>query len=302
MAAIETKGLTKRFGGVTALSSLDLQVNEGEVFGFLGPNGAGKSTTINILLDFTRPTTGEVTVLGRPVRGEQRAVRSATGALLEEFGVYKRETGRKHVAEAVRTKRASDDPMDLLERVGLADVGDRRAHGYSTGMKKRLLLAMALAGQPELLVLDEPTSGLDPNGIRLMREIIHEQNARGATVFFSSHILGQVEAVCDRVGILHRGRLVTVGSVAELREELEADSVLRITVDGVPDDLPRSVEALDGVLSVTSGAYRIDVTCAGGETKFQVLSTIRESTGIVDFTTDEPSLEEVFSKYTEGTT
>jgi ABC-2 type transport system ATP-binding protein len=299
MAAIETRGLTKRFGRVAALTDLDLRVEEGEIYGFLGPNGAGKSTTINVLLDFTRPTSGEVTVLDRSVRAEPRAVRSATGALLEEFGVYAGETGRRHVVEAVRAKRADDDPEALLARVGLAGAADRRASGYSTGMKKRLVLAMALAGEPDLLVLDEPTSGLDPNGIRRLREIIHEEHARGATVFFSSHILGQVEAVCDRVGILHRGRLVTEGSVAELREELAVDGVLRVVVDAVPDGLPASIEALDGVVSVTASATRLDVSCSGGDTKDRVLATVRASTELLDFTTDEPSLEEVFSRYTE---
>ncbi|MGM0604826.1 MAG: ABC transporter ATP-binding protein, partial [Halobacteriota archaeon] len=217
MVAIQLDGVSKRFGAVTALRNVDLTVESGEIFGFLGPNGAGKSTTIDILLDFVRPSAGSATVLGYDAQADSTAVRSRTGVLPDGYHVYDRLSGRDHVRFAIESKGADEDPIALLERVGIADAADRRAGGYSKGMTQRLVLAMALVGEPELLILDEPSTGLDPNGAREMREIIRAEADRGATVFFSSHILEQVEAICDRVGILNEGRLVALDSIDGLR-------------------------------------------------------------------------------------
>ncbi|MEF8827361.1 MAG: ABC transporter ATP-binding protein, partial [Halapricum sp.] len=213
MAAIEVNGVTKRFGDVTALQNLDLTVEEGEVFGFLGPNGAGKSTTIDILLDHVRPTAGSARVFGHDAQAESVPVRERTGVLPEGYGTLGRMTGRNHVEFAFEAKNADGDPDAVLDRVGIAGAADRRAEDYSKGMKQRLMLGMALAGDPDLLILDEPTTGLDPNGARRIRQIVQAEADRGATVFFSSHILEQVEAVCDRVGILNQGHLVAVDTI-----------------------------------------------------------------------------------------
>ena len=204
MAAIELSGVTKRFGDVVALRDLDMTVESGEIYGFLGPNGAGKSTTIDILLDFVRPTEGEVRVLGRDAGTDSVLIRERCGVLPEGFDTYDRLTARQHVRFAVESKGSGEDPDALLDRVGLSDAKGRKAGGFSKGMTQRLALAMALVGEPDLLILDEPSTGLDPNGAREMRTIVREEADRGATVFFSSHVLGQVEAVCDRVGILRR--------------------------------------------------------------------------------------------------
>jgi ABC-2 type transport system ATP-binding protein len=303
MAAIELDGVTKRFGGVTALEDLSLTVEEGEVFGFLGPNGAGKSTSINIILDFVRPDAGEVRLLGEPVRREESAtVRDRVGVLPEGFGVYDRLSGRKHLEFTIDSKEADDDPDELLERVGLTGDGDRPAGDYSRGMKQRLVLAMALVGEPELLVLDEPSTGLDPNGARRMREVVREEAARGATVFFSSHILGQVEAVCDRVGIIRDGEMVAVDSVAGLREASGAESVLEVSVAGDPtEDALDAVRELDGVSEVRAAGGQVTVTLGGDVRKTAVLDAL-ESAGVEvsDFETREASLEDLFTAYTEG--
>ena len=298
MPTIECRGVTKRYGDVVAVRDLDLTVPEGEVFGFLGPNGAGKSTTINLLLDFVRPTSGEVRVLGRDARAESVAVRERTGVLPEGFDVYERLTGRQHVEFAVESKDAADDPQAVLERVGIAAAADRRAGGYSKGMRQRLALGMALVGQPDLLILDEPSTGLDPNGAREMREIVREEHARGATVFFSSHILGQVEAVCDRVGILRDGELVAEDSVEGLREAVGTDARLRVSVDGVPDGALDAVRAVDGVSSARVDGDRVVVDCADGA-KTGVLGALEEAGATVrDFETEEASLEDLFLAYT----
>ena len=300
MTAIEVDGVSKRYGSVTALDRVDLTVEEGETFGFLGPNGAGKSTMINVFLDFTRPDAGSTAVFGYDCRTEGVAARDRMGVLPEGYDVYDRLTGRQHVEFAIESKDTTDDPLALLDRVGLAGDADRQAGGYSKGMAQRLVLAMALAGDPDLLVLDEPTSGLDPNGARRMREIIQAENDRGATVFFSSHILEQVEAVCDRVGILTDGSLVAVDTIDGLRESAGGGTVLQITV-AEPDEAFRGAAAgVDGVDTVRFEDNDLVVTCAD-TAKMDVLFALDQAgADVVDFTTDEASLEELFAEYTSG--
>ena len=303
MAAIELDGVSKRYGAVTALDDLSLTVDEGEVFGFLGPNGAGKSTAINVLLDFVQPDAGEVRLLGDPIRREESApIRDRVGVLPEGFGVYGRLSGRKHLEFAVDSKAADQDPDELLERVGLTGDGGRPAGDYSRGMQQRLVLAMALVGEPDLLVLDEPSTGLDPNGARRMREVVREEAARGATVFFSSHILGQVEAVCDRVGIIRDGEMIAVDSVAGLREASGAESVLEIAVGGDPSAAALdAVRELGGVSEVRAAGDQVTVTLGGDVRKTAVLDAL-ESAGVevADFETRETSLEDLFTAYTGG--
>ncbi|ELY58898.1 ABC transporter [Natronococcus amylolyticus DSM 10524] len=300
MPAITVDGLTKTYGQTLALDDLSFEVEEGEVFGFLGPNGAGKSTTINVLLDFVRPTAGRVEVLGLDAQTHSREIRSRTGVLPEGYRTYERLTARQHLEFAMDSKGVDDDPQRLLERVDLADAIDKKAGGYSKGMAQRLMLAMALVGEPELLILDEPSTGLDPNGAREMREIVRQESERGATVFFSSHIMEQVEAVCDRVGILREGEMVAVDSVAGLRESVSDGTVLRVTVDRLDDDAIEAVRSLPDVSEATveseappTLAVRVDGS------KTDVLSALEnQGLEVRDFSTSEASLEEVFQSYT----
>jgi ABC-2 type transport system ATP-binding protein len=300
MAAIELDGVTKRFGDVTAVSDLSLRVEEGEVYGFLGPNGAGKSTTINMLLDFVRPSTGSVRVLGMDAQADSVAVRERTGVLPEGFDVYDRLTGRKHVEFAARSKSATVDPDALLDRVGIADAADRRAGEYSKGMRQRLVLGMALVGDPELLVLDEPSSGLDPAGAKEMRDIVRAEAERGTTVFFSSHVLGQVEAVCDRVGILREGELVAQDSIEGLRAARGGDTRLVVTVAGQFDGAVDAVRGLDGVTDAAVDGETLTVSCTS-DAKTRVISAL-EADGVTveDFQTEEASLEDLFLSYTDA--
>ncbi len=297
--AINITGLTKQFGDVVAVRNVDLAIEEGEIFGFLGPNGAGKSTTINVLLDFIRPTEGSVRVLGHDAQTESQAVRERTGVLPEGYDVYDRLTGRQHLEFAIESKNADDDPEELLERVGIPEAIDRKAGGYSKGMAQRLVLAMALVGDPDLLILDEPTTGLDPNGAREMREIIREERDRGATVFFSSHILEQVEAVCDRVGILRDGEVVAVDTIENLRASIGSGSTLTIQVEQVTDAAIEAARGVPGVSNVRADGDALTMQTDGSKT--DVLDAI-ESTGVEvrDFSTEEASLEELFAAYTTG--
>ncbi|MDS0259942.1 ABC transporter ATP-binding protein [Haloarcula sp. S1CR25-12] len=300
MTAIELDGLRKEYADVVALDGVDLTVEEGEVFGFLGPNGAGKSTTINVLLDFVRPTAGSAKVLGHDVREESEAIRERIGVLPEGYDVYERLTGREHMEFVIESKDADDDPEELLERVGVADAIDRRAGGYSKGMKQRLVLAMALVDEPDLLILDEPTTGLDPNGARQMRDLIREESERGATVFFSSHILSQVDAVCDTVGILQNGQLIAKDTVEGLRDA-QGDMTLVVTVantDGIEDALDE-VRKLSSVSGAQLDTDRVTVSCESGA-KMSVLNTFEDNgVAVEDFDTQEASLEDLFSSYTE---
>ncbi|WP_227134057.1 ABC transporter ATP-binding protein [Halorubellus salinus] len=303
-SAISIAGLTKRFpGDVLALEDVDLEVHEGEIFGFLGPNGAGKSTTINVLLDFVRPTSGTVSVLGMNPQKEGVALRQRVGVLPDGFHVYDRLTGRQHVQFAVDSKRVDEDVDALLERVDILDAADRKAGGYSKGMKQRLVLAMALVGDPDILILDEPTTGLDPNGAREIRQIIREEAARGATVFFSSHILEQVEAVCDRVCILDEGRVVAIDTIENLRDSVDADARMTVELDAVPTpETLDAVEAVAGVTAVTASDSTLTVACDPG-VKTRVLDAIEaQGVGVRDFATERTSLEDLFMTYTNHDT
>ena len=300
MAAIQIEDVHKTFGDVRALRGVDLDVEEGEVFGFLGPNGAGKSTTINILLDFVRADQGEAEVLGHDAREESVAIRDRTGVLPEGFSLYDRLTARQHLEFAIESKDADNDPYPLLERVGLEDAIDRKAGGYSSGMRQRLALAMALVGDPDLLILDEPTSGLDPNGARELREIVESEAAGGATVFFSSHILGQVEKISDRVGIIRDGELVAVDSIEGLRENVGGGSTLVVQVDQVPDDVAHKLKSFDGIDSVSVDGTTLRIGC-DDDAKTMVIEELEDlGSTVEDFSTEEAPLEDLFAAYTEG--
>ena len=225
-AAIEVRGLEKTFkvgfGGlkeVRALRGLDLTVRAGEIYGFLGPNGAGKSTTIKILNQLIRPTAGTAVVFGEPLSTPR--ARRRVGYLPENPVFYDHLTGRElmhHYGDLLRLPREETRRRTeaLLERVGLGRAGDLGVRRYSKGMTQRLGIAQALLGDPDVVILDEPVSGLDPVGRREMRDLMLELKAQGKTVFFSTHIIPDVELVCDRVGMIIGGRLVREGSVDEL--------------------------------------------------------------------------------------
>jgi ABC-2 type transport system ATP-binding protein len=299
MTAIKTDALTRRFGeDVLAVDNLDLEVADGEVFGFLGPNGAGKSTTINMILGFLQPTAGSVDVLGMDVTRDSLAIRQRIGLLPEGYEPYENLTGREHVQSAIHAKGADDDPDALLERVGLDPSDARRAASeYSTGMAKRMSLAVALVGEPDLLILDEPSTGLDPDGVSLLREIIREEAQRGASVFFCSHILEEVEKVCDRVGILSEGELVALDTIDNLRTEIQAGATVTATLDAVPE--PLDVERVEGVRAASVDGHTVSVDCTEASAKMRVLRYLDDRSNVEDVGIEEASLEALFTEYTD---
>ena len=300
MPAIALEELSKQYGGVTAVDDLTLTIPEGEVFGFLGPNGAGKSTTINLMLDFIRPTGGRVVVLGMDAQEDPVDIRRRVGVLPEGYGFEDELVGREYVDWAIETKEADDDPERLIERVGLEGAADRPARAYSKGMQQRLAFAMALVGDPDLLILDEPSTGLDPNGMQQIREVIRERAADGTTVFFSSHILSEVQAVCDRVGILNEGRLVAVDSIEGLRQANGGQATIRLVCASPPTDL--EVGTLDGVVEVAVDGHTLEVTCTDSTAKVAVVTHVAERVEIVDLLSETVHLETLFAELTTGNT
>jgi ABC-2 type transport system ATP-binding protein len=304
--AIRTTGLTKRYDDVAAVDGLDLEVERGTLYGFLGPNGAGKTTTIRMALGLIHPTSGAVEVLGQPVttgRGPLQRV----GALVEEPAFYRYLTGRRNLEYFARaggrgddTRRRSARVEGCLEQVGLADAADKRVKAYSQGMRQRLGIGLALLGEPELLILDEPTNGLDPTGMREMRQLLRGMADAGTTVFVSSHLLTEVEAMCDRVGVMAQGRIVAEGPPGTLRGA--ADRV-RVEVDDVTQ-ARAVVERTPSVSIVSATGERsgvLLVSLAGGATPGELNAALVAAGIRVDALVPESdTLEDVFIHLVEG--
>ncbi len=221
---IETHGLTKRYGTQLAVDDVDLHVVEGDRYGFLGPNGSGKTTLVRMLLGLVFATRGEIELMGRPVPSRLPEVLPQIGAMVEGPAAYPHLSGRANLAlldasgPRGRSRRSRRDRIeDVLERTGLGGIDRRPVRTYSLGMRQRLGLAGALLNEPRLLVLDEPTNGLDPHGIREVRDLLVELNAAGTTVFLSSHLLVEIEALCTTVGVVDRGRLVLEDALDSVR-------------------------------------------------------------------------------------
>ncbi len=298
-AALLTRGLTKRYGDVEAVSELDLRIERGELYGFLGPNGAGKTTTIRMALGLIHPTRGEVHLLGGESSRDVAHALRRTGAMIEEPSFYRFLSGRRNLQAFAKAGRDRADVRarlgridETLELVGLAGAAaTKRVRAYSQGMRQRLGIALALLGHPEMLVLDEPTNGLDPAGMREIRELLRSLANGGTTVFVSSHLLGEVEAVCDRVGVLAGGRLVAEGPPSVLRGSGRA--TLRLEVD----DVDRTVR----VLSTISGVEAIDtpagVSCTLSDSVVAAdvnAALVRAGVRVSALVPERPSLEDVF--------
>jgi ABC-type multidrug transport system ATPase subunit len=257
--AVRTRGLTKRYGPTLAVDRLDLDVRRGEIYGFLGPNGAGKTTTLRMLLGLVHPTSGEARVLGEGPGSAAGLAR--IGALVEEPGFYPYLSGRRNLRILARYAGVPEDRVQgALDRVGLAGRADDRFKTYSMGMKQRLGVAAVLLKDPSFLILDEPTNGLDPEGMAEMRHLIRSLGRGERTVMLSSHLLGEVEQVCDRVGVILRGRLVAEGTVAELRGRAgllvraEPSELAVRVLEGLPH--VRDIRHLDGALHLAADLDR----------------------------------------------
>ncbi len=262
MNVVETSGLTKRFGSRVAVNEVDLRVPAGSAFGYLGPNGAGKTTLIRMLLGLTQATSGEMRLLGRPVPAERKEALARVGAIVEEPRFHGHLTGRENlqVIAAAREPEAHGRIDGALARVGLAERADDRVKRYSLGMRQRLGVARSLLADPELLILDEPTNGLDPAGIQEFRHMIRGFVAEGRTVLLSSHLLDEVEKICDQVAIVDRGRVVVQGSIAELAAEGKQTIVVATSDNEGARRILAEHQAIDSIVP-ENGHFRITLHC-----------------------------------------
>ena len=263
--AIQTTGLTKRFGDRTAVDGVDLLVPRGSAFGFLGPNGAGKTTTIRMLLGLTHASAGQMSVLGHPVPAERATALQRVGAIVEDprFHPYLSGLENLRVVAAVRGPEAAKRIAPALARVGLSERADDKVKQYSQGMRQRLGVARCLLADPLLLILDEPTNGLDPGGIQEFREMIRAMvEQEGRTVFLSSHLLDEVEKICDAAAIVDRGKIVTQGPITELAEG-GARHELIVSVDD-PERALLLLEGLQQVREAHASDEGLRVVLAGG--------------------------------------
>jgi ABC-2 type transport system ATP-binding protein len=253
---IATRGLCKDYGEKRAVDDLDLDIMPGEIFGLLGPNGAGKTTTILMMLGLTEPTEGTVEVLGLDPRHEALQIKASVGYLPDAVGFYEQMTGRENLRYTARLNRMPRDQIEdriteVLELVGLADAADQRTGSYSRGMLQRLGLGDALIARPSVLILDEPTVNIDPAGVTELLELVRKLADDGVAVLLSSHLLHQVQEICDRIGIFVAGRLVAIGSIAELAENLDEHILVEVEATGETGEITRVLEGVEGVSSVT---------------------------------------------------
>jgi ABC-2 type transport system ATP-binding protein len=261
---VETSGLTKRFGDRVAVDKVDLRVPRGAAFGYLGPNGAGKTTLIRMLLGLTGATSGKMHLLGRPVPAERAAALARVGAIVEEPRFHGHLTGRENltVIAAAREPEAHARIEGALARAGLSQRADERVKRYSLGMRQRLGVARSLLADPELLILDEPTNGLDPAGMHEFRDMIRGFVAEGRTVLLSSHLLDEVEKICDAVAIVDRGRVVMQGSIADLARGGEKTILISTSDEGRALALLAENRAVSSVVAEADGirvSLRTDV-------------------------------------------
>ena len=251
---IKLSELTKYFGKLCAVDALTLDVDAGEIFGFLGPNGAGKTTTINMLTGLLRPTSGTATLAGYDIQKQSLQAKAILGLMPDTPQLYEALTGRQFVRMIadlyeVPPKQAENEMDILLGLLELTDAADDQIKGYSYGMQKKILLISLLVHHPKILFLDEPTSGLDPRSARTVREILRERCEEGCTVFMTTHILEIAERICDRVGIITKGRLIAVGTLAELQQRK------RESHEDPTGDNPQQTETLEDIfLDLTADA------------------------------------------------
>ena len=296
---VETEELTRRFGRLVAVDGLNLRVPQGSIYGFLGPNGAGKTTTIRMLLGLIKPTAGRVQLFGTSLQKNATAVLAQIGSLVETPAIYPHLTGRENLEVTRRLVGGRKEQVEYaLHTVRLEEAAGRRVGGYSSGMKQRLGLALALLHGPELLILDEPTNGLDPAGIHEMRELICRLPAEyGATVFLSSHLLAEVEQVATHIGIIHEGQLRFQGRLEELHAQMQEQVVLHV-------DQPEKARQFllgTGWTVQSNGGHRLAIR-AGGRSDAALINAqlVGEGVNVYHLNLEQPTLEDIFLRLTNN--
>ncbi|MGC8836903.1 MAG: ABC transporter ATP-binding protein [Anaerolineae bacterium] len=301
---IEARGLTKRYGNVVAVDSLDLSVRRGEVFGLLGPNGAGKTTTILMLLGLTEPTAGTVRVLGLDPVLQPLSVKARVGYMPEQMGFYDELSARQNLFYIARLNGLGREEAhrridEVLERVGLSEVADRPVATFSRGMRQRLGVAEVLLKRPQLVIMDEPTQGLDPEVARRFLQIVRDLKAEGVTVLLSSHLLHQVQAVCDRVGLFRQGRMVLEGSVPELAQKVLGSAYrIRVEAEGPAPALMEALKHLPDALEVgKEDGNRYQVVARRDLRAEAAEAVVRAGGRLLGLEVEMPSLDDIYARY-----
>lgn len=307
-AVIETRGLTKKYGDFIAVDKLDLNIKEGEVFGFLGPNGSGKSTTIMMLLGLTEPTNGTAKVCGFDSTREPLKVKAIAGYLPENIGLYGEMTARENLLYCARLnglpdKEANRRIEEALKTVGLSEVRDKVVDKFSRGMKQRLGIADLLIKNPRVVFLDEPTANLDPEGAReMLHLIISMKKEQGITVFISSHLLHQVQQICDRVAILSKGRKVVEGKVEKLAEQVfgTANIVVELDIAQLEDNTIEPLRKIAGVQKVEVERNKVTLSCDRDLRKEILEALLKSQCSLLQMRLRGYGLEEIYLKYFQG--
>ncbi|MCO5050918.1 MAG: ABC transporter ATP-binding protein [Verrucomicrobiae bacterium] len=307
--AIQTRDLTRRYGMMLALDQLNLTVNQGDLFGFIGSNGAGKTTTLRILSTFLTPSSGTAEVLGHDIVKGADTVRRLIGYMPDFFGVYKDMEVEEYLdffgaCYRIPTAQRAKVIDDVLELVGLTEKKGSVIGALSRGMQQRLGLARVLVHDPQLLLLDEPASGLDPRARIEMMEILRELRRLGKTIIISSHILSELETICNRVCIIEKGKLIYTGPVQGVREQMSAGVVLWVRVGGDAAQAIQLLQARPEVAEVTLVEQRLKVTLTGADVDQSLIAEtlVRGGAKLLELREDEMSLEEVFLRVTRGET
>jgi ABC-2 type transport system ATP-binding protein len=307
--AVQTSGLTRLYGSMVALSNLDLTVNQGDLFGFIGSNGAGKTTTLRILATFLAPSGGSASVLGHDVVREADAVRHIIGYMPDFFGVYKDMEVTEYLdffgaCYKIPSSKREQTVSDVLELVGLSEKRGALIGALSRGMQQRLGLARVLIHDPKVLLLDEPASGLDPRARIEVMAILQELQRMGKTIIISSHILSELQNLCNRVAIIEKGKLIYSGPVQGVRDQLATGRVMWVRVDGAPEAAVELLKANREVSEVEALDGRIKVTLADHESDHATVAEtlVKGGARLIELREDELGLEEVFLRVTRGET
>ncbi len=307
--AVQTFGLTRLYGSITAVDRLDLTVNKGDLFGFIGSNGAGKTTTLRILATFLAPSAGTAKILGRDVVADADAVRHVIGYMPDFFGVYKDMEVTEYLdffgaCYKIPTAQREKTVNDVLELVGLTEKKGALIGALSRGMQQRLGLARVLIHDPQLLLLDEPASGLDPRARIEMMAILQELQRLGKTIIISSHILSELQTLCNRVAIIEKGRLIYSGPVQGVRDQMSQGRVMWVRVASEQTQAIELLKARKEIADVTTADSEIKVTLAGPEIEHSIVADIlvRGGAKLIELREDEIGLEEVFMRVTRGET
>src|SRR5688572_2115509 len=308
-AAVQTIGLTRTYGQMVALNSLDLSVYKGDLFGFIGSNGAGKTTTLRILATFLTPTAGQAIVLGHDVVREADAVRHVIGYMPDFFGVYKDMEVTEYLdffgaCYKIPTAQREKTVNDVLELVGLSEKKGALIGALSRGMQQRLGLARVLIHDPQVLLLDEPASGLDPRARIEMMAILQELQRLGKTIIISSHILSELQTLCNRVAIIEKGKLIYSGPVQGVRDQMASGRVVWVRVSSDSDRAVELLKARPEVAQTEKVDGQIKVTLAGHDADHSIVAETLVNGGarVLEVREDELGLEEVFLRVTRGET